>query len=73
MTNSNGDRLDQFIQFVTQYTIRTEALLQQHEQRFEEHRERLEEHRERIQRLEEIQSGILQILERLSGGSNDRQ
>lgn len=59
MQSGNGDRLDNFIQFVTEYSIRTEEMLRRHEQR-------MTQHEERIQRLEEIQADIRQILARLT-------
>lgn len=52
LDSSNGDRLDNFIQFVTEYSVRTEERLRRHEERMTQH--------------EEIQADIRRILARLS-------
>lgn len=52
MQSGNGDRLDNFIQFVTEYSIRTEEILRRHE--------------ERISQGKEIQLDIRQILATLT-------
>lgn len=59
MANGNGDRLNQFIEFVTEYSIRTEEQLRRHE--------------ERISLLEEVQRDLRQILDRLTGGDSNQQ
>ena len=61
--SSNGDCLDNVIQFVTEYSVRTEELIRRHD-------EQMSAHEERLLRLEETQAGIQRILDRLIGGED---
>jgi ABC-type transporter Mla subunit MlaD len=66
MTNGNGDRLDNLIQVVTEFSIRTQEQLQRHEERLTRSEERLDRLEDAIASINATNERLERILDRLT-------